>query len=472
MEALDGIRILFTGAADPFQKNLKLTMGAGMTATLPPAFHRVGAVGGIFMVSDETKRPDEAAMRRILDRYSDSPEGIILRLAWLEGLSRKELNELTWDQVDFETGNLILPDRTVPIEESTAKCLAERYENYGAVSSRVVIADRGKKPMTMENVSRLAKNALDSEGQDVALKDLRRDWIRRQIEEKGWAYAARVSGMTVSSLRATFAASLRKSKPQTAAAAPQMAEDETEYTLWRIVQQEGNSAAGLAIWMCWKLAMQPGEIAALRWEQVDMESGRIHLPDRDIDMGTRMQRLLGEVWDRQKFLNEPQVFVAPTTGRPMDQARLSVLCRTAMIRGGLEDFSLRILAAWTHARQIDSAILQRAEELGFLVREDVIQLLNVSGKTAWSYLDRMANSGKLVKVGVRYYPQGSVVAPENQLDTIRAYLSEYDVGSRQDFMELLHIAPHQATHILQGMVKRGELVRDGKRYRLPAKNEK
>ena len=39
--------------------------------------------------------------------------------------------------------------------------------------------------MTMENVSRLAKNALDSEGQDVALKDLRGDWIQRQIEEMG-----------------------------------------------------------------------------------------------------------------------------------------------------------------------------------------------------------------------------------------------------------------------------------------------
>ena len=103
---LYGIPIPFAGAADPFQKNLKLTMGAGMTATLPPAFHRVGAVGGIFMVSDTAKRPDEAAMRRILDRYSDSPEGTILRLAWLEGLSRKELNELTWDQVDFKTGDL------------------------------------------------------------------------------------------------------------------------------------------------------------------------------------------------------------------------------------------------------------------------------------------------------------------------------------------------------------------------------
>ena len=120
---------------DPFQKILKLTMGAGMTATLPPAFHRVGAVGGIFVVSDETKRPDEAAMRRILDRYSDSPEGIILRLAWLEGLSRKELNELTWDQVDFETQNLLLQDRTIPLEPSVAECLQKRYEQYSTIFS-------------------------------------------------------------------------------------------------------------------------------------------------------------------------------------------------------------------------------------------------------------------------------------------------------------------------------------------------
>ena len=110
-------------------------MGAGMTATPPPASLRVGAVGGIFVVSDETKRPDEAAMRRILERYADSPEGIILRLAWLEGLSRKELNELTWDQVDFETQNLLLQDRTIPLEPSVAECLQKRYEQYSTIFS-------------------------------------------------------------------------------------------------------------------------------------------------------------------------------------------------------------------------------------------------------------------------------------------------------------------------------------------------
>ena len=87
------------------------------------------------MVSDETKRPDEAAMRRILDRYSDSPEGIILRLAWLEGLSRKELNQLTWDQVDFAGRALLLPDRTIPLEPSVAECLQKRYEQYSTIFS-------------------------------------------------------------------------------------------------------------------------------------------------------------------------------------------------------------------------------------------------------------------------------------------------------------------------------------------------
>ena len=46
--------------------------------------------------------------------------------------------------------------------------------------------------------------------------------------------------------------------------------------------------------------------------------------------------------------------------------------------------------------------------------------------------------------------------------------------SRQAFVELLHITPHQATNILKHMVERGELVRVGKRYRLPegGENEK
>ena len=183
------------------------------------------------------KRPDEAAMQRILERYPYSPEGAIIRLAWLQGLSRKELNQLTWDQVDFANRVLLLPERTVPMAEPVAECLQKRWALYHEQSERVVIAGGGRKPMTPENVSRLAKIALDSENQTVSLMDLRHDWLLRQIRENGWAYAAKVSGLAVSSLRGQFGSGLRGKQARRPAASG--GQDETEYILWRIVQQEG-----------------------------------------------------------------------------------------------------------------------------------------------------------------------------------------------------------------------------------------
>lgn len=265
------------------------------------------------MPAEALKRPDEAAMFRILARHPYSPEGVILRLAWQEGLSRKELNELIWDQVDFDGGSLLLPDRTVPLEPSVADCLRERYARYRKLSDRVLIADRGKKPMTPENVSRLAKIALDSEGQSVSLKDLRRDWIVRQIKAHGWAYGARVSGMAVGSLRGIFPAAIWEDAPQPDV--PQTGDD-TEYSLWRIVQQEDSSTAGLAIWMCWKLQMQPGEILSLTWDQIDLQTGLIRFPDHDVDMGARTQRLLSDVRARQKDAPTNRVFIAPPPATP------------------------------------------------------------------------------------------------------------------------------------------------------------
>lgn len=417
------------------------------------------------MSAEELKKPDEAAMFRILARHPYSPEGVILRLAWQEGLSRKELNELTWDQVDLDGGSILLPDRTVPLEPSVADCLRERYARYRKLSNRVLIADRGKKPMTPENVSRLAKIVLDSEGQDVSLKDLRRDWIVRQIKANGWACAARVSGMAVGSLRGIFPAALWEDAPQPDV--PQTGGDDTEYSLWRIVQQEGSSTAGLAIWMCWKLQMQPGEILSLTWDQIDLQTGLIRFPDHDVDMGARTQRLLSDVLARQKDAPTNRVFIAPATGNPIDQSRLSVLCRTAMIRGGLEGFSLRSLSVWAHNKQMEDVLLRGAEEQGYLLRDTAAALLHVSPGTVWEHLNRLSKAGRLTRVGVRYYPAGNTVAEADYLPILRAYLQKEGTAGRQALAEQLRIDPKQATHILKGMVDRGELVLTGKRYRLP-----
>ena len=242
------------------------------------------------------QRPDEAAMERLLSQHPSSPEGAILRLAWLQGLSRAEITGLTWDQVDLENRFLLLPDRTVPIDPAAEACLRQRQALYAADSGHVVVSDRDRRPMPPESVSRLARRALNSEGVSAGLMDLRHDFIIRQIEARGWPYAARVSGMAVSTLRDVFSPYLRAARPRQSA--PPADKDEREYLLWRIIQQEGSSPAGLALWMGWQLRMQPGEIAALTWEQVNFQNNLLRLLGREIPMGSRLRRMLSETWER------------------------------------------------------------------------------------------------------------------------------------------------------------------------------
>ena len=79
------------------------------------------------------KRPDEAAMQRVFARTSGGAAEVVLRLAWLQGLSRKELNQLTWDQVDF-ANRVLLPERTVPMAEPVAS--ASKSAGLCTMSSR------------------------------------------------------------------------------------------------------------------------------------------------------------------------------------------------------------------------------------------------------------------------------------------------------------------------------------------------
>lgn len=408
------------------------------------------------------KRPDPAAMERILTRFPYSPEGAILRLAWLEGLSREEIAALTWDQVQFEDNALTLPDRTVPLAPSAEDCLRERHRLYAQRDPHVIISDRYQRPMPPESVSRLARTALDTEGQKVSLKDLRQDFVIRQLQTHDWTYAARVSGMAVSTLRGSFSQYFQERQ----SAAPELPPD-SEYLLWRIVQQEGSSVVGLALWMGWKLQMQPGEIAFLTWGQVDFDQNLIRLPDRMVSMGSRLRRLLLDAWDRRKDPTEPRVFTAPTTGRPMDLSRLTTVTRTALIRGGLEHVNLRNLHTWVRQGDRAQLLMAQAEEQGWLTREAVMERLGVSKSTARQYLLELREAGRLVRVGTRYYPAGAVADPDDHLDIIRAYLQEHGTGRRQDFIRLLGLEPEQGTLLLRRLTDRGELVLTGRHYTLP-----
>ena len=129
-------------------------------------------------------RPEEAAMRRLLEREQTGPEAMILRLAWLEGLTPDEMAGLRWEQVSFLDDRLELPDRMVPLAPELRPWLWRTHEARAAKSPWVVSSDRSDGPLRPESISRLARQALDRGGLgSVRLMDLRHDWIIRLLAE-------------------------------------------------------------------------------------------------------------------------------------------------------------------------------------------------------------------------------------------------------------------------------------------------
>ena len=408
-------------------------------------------------------RPDEAAMLRILERHPHSPEGAILRLAWLEGLSRSEITELRWDQVDFEGKAIQLPDRTVPLEPSTETCLRERHVRCALRDPHVVISERSKKPMPPESVSRLSRLALDSEGQKVNLMDLRHDFVIRQLQTHDWPCGPgqRHGGVHPAGCLLALSHQARRAGKSSGPAGRGGVSSLARDPAGGLVSRRTGSLDGLEA----PDAARRDRLPHLG--QVDFDQNLIRLPDRTVSMGSRLRRLLLDAWDRRKDPAEPRVFTAPTTGRPMDLSRLTTVTRTALIRGGLEHVNLRNLHTWVRQGDRAQLLMAQAEEQGWLTREAVMERLGVSKSTARQYLLELREAGRLVRVGTRYYPAGAVADPDDHLDIIRAYLQEHGTGRRQDFIRLLGLEPEQGTLLLRRLTDRGELVLTGRHYTLP-----
>ena len=111
------------------------------------------------MQSYTLNRPDGALLCRVLEQHTNDAAGAILRLAWMAGLMRDEIQHLTWAQVDLLGEQLLLPDRAVPLAPELAAWLeALRRERNGS-SERVVLSDRDQQPLAAQSISRLARAA-------------------------------------------------------------------------------------------------------------------------------------------------------------------------------------------------------------------------------------------------------------------------------------------------------------------------
>lgn len=414
----------------------------------------------------KAQRLEEAALRRLLEREQTGPEAVVLRLAWLEGLTREEIANLTWSQVSFLDGRLELPDRAVPLDPELRTMLWRLQEAHGGASPYVVLSARSRTPLRPESISRLARQALDRGGlAGVRLLDLRYDWILRQLETQDWPEAARLSGMEVASLQIRFSAGAGAERKS--AGGRREPDQIDEFKLWKVLQAERGTPAGLALWLAWQLGLQAREMTALTWDQIDWEGDRVRLPDREVVLSSTVRRLLEEERRSRAPSDDPHVLLTERSRRPIDLPRLSRMTRAALIRGGMERTALRDLRRNEGRDSGDALILQQALNAGAVSRGEVSRLLGLSKTAAYHRLRRLTERKRLVRVGGKYYLPGTVVPPERHLETVRAYLEREGFAYRQDVAALLHIQPKQCGLVLRHMVEAGQLVQRGQRYVLP-----
>lgn len=412
-------------------------------------------------------RPDEGAMERILRANPGNAAGVILRLAWQAGLLREEIQKLTWEQVDFLDQRIVLPDRSVPVSEELAQWLRELRGGRDLGQENVVLSDRDKKPLTPQSISRLARTALDKEGQTgVRLIDLRHDFVLRQLEEHDWQYVSRITGVEAVGLNVHFGEYLEEKRVSTRIRRKEPLQID-EFALWKLLRAEGSSPAGATLWLTWQAGLQLEEIVTLRWEQVDWEKAELRLERRNAPLSAGALAMLREL--RRDGDGTGFVLTSPRSRQPYDRTRLSKLVRGALVRAGMDDVTLRDLRLDCGLRTGgEGQILALVRRQRAVTRNGVMELLGVSRTTAYNRLKQMVKRGKLTQVGARYYLPETVVPPERQGEVILEYIEKEGFAYRQDVARILGIEAAQCRPILQKLVAAGQLRQERQKYVLNA----
>lgn len=416
------------------------------------------------MSGKEFNRPDEGAMCRVLEREKGTMVEVIIRLAWKLGLSPEELRQIKWSNIYSEDQLVEISDRKIPIDDETLRCLKERCHRRGFKSEYVVIGDHSNAQLTRVSIARMLRAALDKEPAltKITLTDLRQDFVIRQLEQHDWTYVAQISGMASSTLSSNYTDYVPSTKKS------RLSSEVNAYGIWQVLQREGDSPAGLALHMSWCLGMSVSDIVSLTWDKVDLELNIIRVPGDVIPLDGTLRRRLLRIKANREPEDAPFVVLKPRANSGYSLPEISRLTRAALIRGGVEDLTIRDLSLSAKRATVDNQIYQYIREHDCISRNEAVDLLGDSQVSVSNRLRRMTDEGKLVCVGKKYYLAGVVVPPEEHYEVLQNYLESVGSAYLQELSELLHIQNKQCSVILRRMVKEGKLELKQQRYSLPA----
>lgn len=416
--------------------------------------------------------PDERAMELLLVDEDDTPAGMILRLAWKCGLQRNEIPYLLWEDINFKDALAKLPDRNVPIPKGTLQYL-ERIRGINLSQSEyVLISQRGLAPMAKESLSRIARSALNKYGLcNVRLADLRNDFIVRALQKYSWEYVSYISGVDLPSIRQHYLPYLDSELIQGTKNTSL-----NEAAIEKIIDLEGTSAEGLAIYLTWQLGVPVTVLPILTWDHIDFQNSELTFKDKKVPIPENLLGKLKDVKTGNEFLSD-YLLLTENTKKPFDYPYLYKSVQKALIRNGLYDLSLIDLYNDYLKRHNapheskDDALLAYLMDHRFTDYETTKNALGFSSEETSLLLKSCKDSGEIIQVGLRYFLPGTVVSPERHHEVILNYVAKNQPVTSNELSELLGLADRrQIFPIIKPLLSSGELIRKSvNKYVLPEK---
>ena len=401
-------------------------------------------------------------LSRLLSDHPGDTQGLLLRLAWSAGLSRNEIVDLTWDQVD--RAFIHLPDRDVPLEPEIASFM-ERWREIcsGFSTKHVAVSMRSRRAMSGSSISQMVRRTLDPMGlSDVTLVDLRQDYISRQLAQHEWQYALRITGLPVSTYFRTSSLNRigreeeddREEEPGSGGTALQgnQLSPETERSLVELMQRPENGTRAIALALSYYARMPVREMVALTWDRVDFDTGLLSCADGPVRTDRPLSDLLRAEYGTRRAGDDPHVFLTERTRRPMDETWLTTIVRDFLIRNGIGSVTLHTVRCHAENRQIQDRIMGILHDEPYLTVALVADRMGISQSMAYRHVSNMVQNGKLGRINSRYFSADEIIPESGRREKILEYLRTRGPTRSATLAEYLHIGHRLTARILREMI--------------------
>ena len=403
-----------------------------------------------------------------LDNNPYELSSVVIHLAWREGLFRREIHNLRWDQIDYDAASVRLPNRTVPLEGKTARQLRMWHNliDSSGDTEYVACSTLTHRRMAEQSLSRIVRDALDSIGmKEIRLIDLRHDFVRRIMEQYDYNDALKLTGESLTTYRIKYRGNRHYELPTY----PSEQTDETdEQKLKRALEENRTGAAGVGLWLIHVAGLSLHAAKDLTWDQVNLERCVLLLDQSEVPITEDLAEVLRNEKPGRSAEDDPHVLLTPKSRKPMDVARLSTITRDILIRYGLANMRGNKLRGSIQKDKVRQQIERFAEERRQIIRQDVEAEFQLSKGLAYSYLSELVEAGKLIHTSKGYFPASLVPPYDEWPSVIKQQIQERGTATVEELAEFLHAGKYSVRRLLRKMATAGELklVRNGE-YRLP-----